>query len=118
MMSCAAAPGASVDLRHPDEGPPRRAHPGRAERRDLEKPLSYADIDELIGAFEEAGIDLEASEPPPRPDELARVLATARALDEETGKRPSVDEIAARSGLTPTTVRRALRLGRALGAPK
>ena len=100
-----------------------KAHPDGLTLNELSdetwrKPLSYADIDELIGAFEEAGIDLEAAEPQPRPDELARVLATARALEDETGKRPSIDEIAIRSGLTATTVRRALRLGRALGAPK
>jgi hypothetical protein len=82
------------------------------------KPLSYADIDELIGALEEAGVDLEDSAPPPRPDELTRVLLAARSLDDETGKRPSVEEIALRSGLTPVIVRRALRFGRSMGAPK
>ena len=82
------------------------------------RPLSYADIDELIGALEEAGVDLDSAGPPPRPDELVQVLATARALAQETGKRPTVDEIATRSGLNATVVRRALRLGRSIGAPK
>jgi hypothetical protein len=80
------------------------------------RPLSYADIDALIGALEEAGIDLEASEAAPRPEELVQVLAAARALAQETGSRPSVEQIATRAGLTPTTVRKALRMGRSFGA--
>ena len=76
------------------------------------KPVSYADIDEIIGALEDAGINLEGPEPPARPEELARVLAAARALSEETGKRPTPEEIALRAGVTPETVRRALRFGR------
>ena len=82
------------------------------------QPLSYADIDELIAALEEAGIDLDAPEAPPRPEELAPVLAAARALTAETGKRPSVAEIAARAGLPPSVVMRALRMGRSIGASK
>jgi hypothetical protein len=83
-----------------------------------DRSFSYADIDELIAALEEAGHDLEGGEPPPRPQELVQALAAARTLTAETGKRPSVDEIATRSGLTPATVLRALRMGRAIGAPK
>lgn len=80
----------------------------------LRKPVSYADIDEIIGALEDAGVDLDAPEAPARPEDLARVLAAARALAEETGKRPSSEEIAERAGLTATAVRRALKLGRSL----
>ncbi len=99
------------------------AHPDGLTLDDLSdvtwnKPLSYADIDELIGALEEAGVDLDKSEPQPPPEELMKVLAAARALTRETGKRPTVDEIATRAGLTAPTVLRALRLGRALGAPR
>jgi hypothetical protein len=82
------------------------------------RSLSYADIDELIGALEEAGVDLEAAEAPPPPEELAQVLSTARALTQETGKRPSVGDIAARAGLTAAIVRRALRMGRSIGSSK
>jgi hypothetical protein len=42
------------------------------------------------------------------------VLAAARALTAETGQRPSMEEIAARTGLSAAAVRRALRLGRSL----
>jgi hypothetical protein len=76
------------------------------------KPVTYADTEEIIGALEEAGVDLEGGEPPARPAELLRVLTAARALAAETGKRPSPDEIAARTGLTAAAVRRCLRFGR------
>jgi len=79
------------------------------------KPVSYADIDEIIGALEQAGIDLEGPTPPVHPEDLVRVLAAARALTEETGARPSADEIAKRVGLTPSAVRRALQFGRSVG---
>jgi DNA-binding IclR family transcriptional regulator len=78
------------------------------------KSVTYADIDEIIGALEDAGIDLDAPEPVASPDELMKVLAAARALTEETGKRPSAEEIAARTGLTASAVRRALNFGRSL----
>jgi hypothetical protein len=78
----------------------------------VNKPVTHADIDELIGALEEKGIDLEGPEPPVRPEELFRVLTAARALVAEKGARPSPEEIAARTGLTPAVVRRVLRFGR------
>jgi hypothetical protein len=78
----------------------------------VNKPVTYADIEEIIAALEEAGVDLEGPEPPVRPEELFRVLTAARALAAETGKRPSAEEIAARTGLTAAAVRRSLRFGR------
>ncbi len=77
----------------------------------LRKPVTYADIDEIIGALEEAGINLDNPTPQPRPEDLVQVLAAVRALTSETGNRPSVEEIAARAGLTVSAVRRALQLG-------
>jgi hypothetical protein len=92
------------------------AHPGgltlNAFSEELvHKPVSYGDIEELIGALEEAGVNLEGPEPAARPEELFRVLTAARALAAETGHRPSPEEIAERTGLTAASVRRALRLG-------
>ena len=78
----------------------------------VNKPVTHADIEEMIGALEEAGIDLEGPEPPVRPEELFRVLTAARALVAEQRARPSPEEIAERTGLTPAVVRRALRFGR------
>lgn len=79
------------------------------------KPVTHADIDELIGALEDAGVDLDAPAAPASPDELRQVLLAVRALTAETGKRPSTEEIAARTGLTARAVRRALQLGRSVG---
>jgi hypothetical protein len=76
------------------------------------KQVTYADIDEIIGALEDAGVDLEGPEPTARPEELFRVLTAARALAAETGHRPSAEEIAERTGLTVAVVRRSLRFGR------
>lgn len=81
----------------------------------VDKQVDYADIEELIEALEAAGIDLEGPEQQPPPEQLLQVLGAVRTLSSATGKRPSVDEIAAHTGLTPTAVRRALRLGRSAG---
>jgi hypothetical protein len=80
----------------------------------LTKPVTYADIDEIIAALEDAGVNLEAPELAASPEELVRVLAAARALTAETGKRPDAEAIAARTGLSAAAVRRALRLGRSV----
>jgi AraC-like DNA-binding protein len=96
------------------------AHPDGLTLDDLSdelvnKPVSYAEVEELIDAFEAAGIDLTGPDVPARPDELMRVLTAARTLTDASGKRPSMAEIAAHAGLSPAAVHRALRLGRSLG---
>jgi hypothetical protein len=78
----------------------------------LRKPLGYAEIEELIAALEAAGIDLEGPGTPARPEELQRVLDSARAFAAEHGRRPTVAELADRAGLSPIVVRRALHLGK------
>jgi hypothetical protein len=78
------------------------------------EPVGYAEIDELIGALEDAGVDLSA-EPPARAEDLGKVLAAVRAHTSATGKRPTPAEIATRAGLTPAEVMRALRFGRSMG---
>lgn len=84
----------------------------------LYKSVSYGEIEEIIGALEKDGYDLEDSSPAASAEELARVLTAARALTAETGKRPSPAEIGERAGLTPIAVRRALRLGRSAATSK
>lgn len=79
----------------------------------LYKPVTFADIEELIGAIEAEGIDLEGPGSPAPPEELKAVLTTARELTAETGKRPTIVEISERAKLSPIAVRRALRMGRA-----
>jgi DNA-binding transcriptional LysR family regulator len=80
----------------------------------LMKPVTYADIDEIIGALEDAGVDLDAPAQQVGPEELAPVLAAARELAQEHGRRPTPEEIGARTGLSPSAVRRALAFGRSL----
>ena len=98
------------------------AHPGGLTLNTLseelvDKPVDYADIEALIGALEDAGVDLDGPDAPPPPEQLIAVLAAARALAAESGKRPNIAELAARTGLTLTVVRQALRLGRSAGSP-
>jgi len=93
------------------------AHPDGLTLDELSEELStkavtYADVDELIGALEDAGVDLGGPPAAGRTEDLTRVLDAVRALISETGARPSAEAIAERTGLTPTVVRRALRLGR------
>jgi hypothetical protein len=78
----------------------------------IRKPITYADTEELIAALEAAGIDLEGPGTPAKPEELARVLDSARAFAAERGRRPTVAELAERAGLSPIVVRRALHLGK------
>jgi hypothetical protein len=84
----------------------------------IRKPVTYADIEELIGALEADGIDLEGPGTPARPAELARVLDSARAFAAEHGRRPTIAELADRAGLTPIVVRRALHLGKSASHEK
>jgi hypothetical protein len=84
----------------------------------LRKPLSYPEIEELIVALEASGIDLKGPSTPARPEELSRVLESARAFAAEHGRRPTVAELADRAGLSPLVVRRALHLGRSAAKAK
>jgi hypothetical protein len=84
----------------------------------IRKPVSYPDIEELIGALEADGIDLEGASTPAHPEELARVLDSARGFATEHGRRPTVAEIAERAGLSPIVVRRALHLGKSAASGK
>ncbi len=84
----------------------------------IRKPVSYPDIEELIGALEADGIDLEGPSTPAHPRELARVLESARAFASEQGRRPTVAELAQRAGLSPIVVRRALHLGKSAAQEK
>ena len=84
----------------------------------LRKPLSYPEIEELIVALEASGIDLEGPSTPARPEELARVLDSARAFAAEQGRRPTIAELADRAGLSPIVVRRALHLGKSAADEK
>lgn len=76
--------------------------------------VSPADIDALMAALEERGIEVAAPEPGAVSADLTQVLATARLLRVELGRKPSALEIASRSGLEHTAVRAALLFARVM----
>jgi hypothetical protein len=75
--------------------------------------ISSDEIDAIFVELERAGISvLEA--PVSAKESLGRVLASARALRAELGRSASASEIAAHSGLSPSSVRLALLFARTL----
>lgn len=81
-----------------------------------ERGVGYGEIELLIDAFEERGVAVGAPSPDADAagDLLAPVLATARALQAELGRAPTAEEVAARAGLQPADVKRALTFARTL----
>jgi hypothetical protein len=78
----------------------------------VHRPVSFADVEVIIDGLEDDGVSLDLPDPVARPEDLMRVLATARELAQELGRRPSVEEIATRAALSADDVRRALLLSR------
>ena len=80
------------------------------------RAVSYDDVDHVIRALEEMGCRV-GGPPTLRELELIReVVVSARALREELGRAPAVEEIAARAKHAPFVVRRALENAQSLGA--
>lgn len=77
--------------------------------------LDYEATGELIDALERAGRSVGSQEPVRARDDLAIVLAAARALRAERGRAPGASELAQRTGLSTLAVWRALRFGRIVG---
>ena len=78
------------------------------------RAVSYPEIDAMISALEARGYDVVASENPRGEQHLREVLAAARALSSETGRRPNLHEICERSGLPLEQVKHALMLARVM----
>jgi hypothetical protein len=76
--------------------------------------ISTDDVDEIMRALEEAGRKVIGPEGGGGEGRLKIVLSTARALVAELGRKPRVDEIAQRSGLTIEEVRQALALSQVM----
>ena len=76
--------------------------------------ISTDDVDEIMHALEDAGRKVIGPEGGGGEDDLKIVVATARALVGELGRKPSVAEIAKRSGLTEEDVRHALALAKVM----
>lgn len=76
--------------------------------------ISTDDVDEIMRALEGAGRKVIGPEGGGNEDRLKTVVSTARALVTELGRKPTVREIASRSGLAEEDVRHALALARVM----
>jgi hypothetical protein len=92
---------------------------GRVHLNDIaevigDRSVSYEEVEGLVTSLEEEG--LEVGEPLDDRDVrvMREVFSAARTLGAELSRRPSIEEIAARSGHPARAVRRALENGRDL----
>ena len=76
--------------------------------------ISTDDVDEIMQALENAGRKVIGPEGGGGEDRLKVVVTTARALVAELGRKPRVEEIAQRSGLSVDEVRQALALSQVM----
>lgn len=76
--------------------------------------ISTDDVDEIMRALEDAGRKVIGPEGGGGEDRLKVVVSTARALVAELGRKPRVEEIAQRSGLSVDEVRQALALSQVM----
>lgn len=76
--------------------------------------VSTDDVDEIMRALESSGRRVIGPEGGGGEDDLRIVVTTARTLVTELGRKPSVPEIAARSGLSEEDVRHALALAQVM----
>lgn len=74
------------------------------------RAITSPEIDAMITALETAGRKVVGPAGGAGEDRLKAVVATARTLGPELGRKPTVAEIAARAGLTADEVRHALAL--------
>lgn len=72
--------------------------------------VTTPEIEAIIDALDAAGRKLVGPQGGAGEDRLKAVVAAARALGPELGRKPTVAEIAARAGLTEQEVRHALAL--------
>jgi hypothetical protein len=76
------------------------------------RSVSYPEIDAMISALEARGYKVVAPDNPRGEQHLREVVAAARALSNELGRRPNLGEICQRSHLDPEQVKHALMLAR------
>ena len=74
------------------------------------RAITTPEIEAILDALEAAGRKVVGPEGGAGEERLKTVIATARALAPELGRKPTVAEIAARSGLSEDDVRHALFL--------
>jgi hypothetical protein len=94
----------------------RHQSSGRVDLNDIAdvigtRAVTYEDVDEIITRLEAQGLSVGDSLTDREVDVMRSVVAAARRLNAELRRRPTVDEIAADSGHSAHTVRRALEHG-------
>ncbi len=78
------------------------------------RAVSHDDVDAIMRALEAKGRRVTGPEGGGGEERLRSVLAAARVLVAELGRKPTIAEIAARSGLSEDHVRHALSLARVM----
>ncbi len=78
------------------------------------RAVSHDDVDAVLTALESRGRRVIAPEGGGGEEKLRTVVVTARDLTTELGRRPTIAEIAAKSGLAESEVRQALFLARVI----
>jgi hypothetical protein len=78
-------------------------------------PIDTAEIEELLEALERAGRRVIVPTGATGVAALRKVIPQARALASAKGRKPTVEELAAATGLSQSEVRHALLLARVMG---
>jgi predicted DsbA family dithiol-disulfide isomerase len=78
-------------------------------------PVSADDIDALMATLEDAGRTVVGPEGPRGVARLRLVIPAAHALAATLGRKPTLAEIAAKTGMDADEVRHALALARVMG---
>jgi hypothetical protein len=74
------------------------------------RAVTPPEIEAILATLEARGVQVRGPEGGGGEERLGRVVAAARALGGELGRRASIAEIAERAGLSDTDVRHALAL--------
>lgn len=78
------------------------------------RAITTPEIEAIMDALDAAGRRIVGPQGGGGEDSLKAVIATARTLGPELGRKPTVAEIAARSGLSEEEVRHALALAKVM----
>ena len=76
--------------------------------------VTTVEIEDMIHALDAAGVPVTSPKAENGEAMLKHVLDAARTLSRETGERPTVEAIAAKSGLTTDAVHHALALAKVM----
>jgi Sigma-70 region 3 len=78
------------------------------------RAVSYTEIDAMVASLEAKGRRVVGATDLRGEEQLRTVVATAKSLSTELGRRPNIAEISARAGLSLNQVKHALVLARVM----